>query len=1358
MPLTPVEPETDNNKLSDLQTPNTNHSACDNRHEGDTQNTQNAASNHIKDTQLHPKLNNNNNNNNDQRTEAASATTVDYPLSNAHKNTNYSKTHNHNNNNNRTNGLKNRILQRPPPLILDKVSNFSLKDQLQHQQGFQLTQQTENLKEVSNNQPSRIPDDIDQCRINNNSSTNYPNNNNNNQETSAKQKFWASLSETRNANALARQSKMPNPTTTTTTNKSELGSKINLGPDLIVTHRDSSNILTNHGVEAKIRNFEPPYRSTERVDKINDNMPNINRNPLNGVNDANNLAKCPDVSNGSEHDDSSAHGGGPSETGGGNLIGVDNSTPPASSNPMTDIDYSDAATPRSRSNNPFLMMDDADAEPHAHNNFHRRPASFMAATGASSLVNRTEAFRDAGKTNSQMPSDQFSRLQITDDDHDKLSHNVHIDHVNNVTSVISTSQSQPGLGSSSMFHRDRNDCGQFSQPTMPQDIHLQGINYRPDNPTSVKLAYDNIYASNNNYIHHGPTISSDSENTICKPPPSATLPLPHWTEAIYELNNAILDSGSVAGGSENGQLIYMVNSGDIILELDHIKVSGFTLVEFNELVESKPTHLLSAVQTKHSHSLTTDLQQYLGCVFPKDSADKILQDVIRENIYRRTIPCTTRPPKEGEVDKVDYHFLTKEQFTELNRRGLLLESGIYGGHSYGTMRPSTDISILSQTDHNSQHPMIDSTHPPPIMSKTNSNISGPKVNPAHSTSLEVNPFYENHESLRTHLASNGLGQQHAGPMMTQPDSHTNQPVTELVDQLPPGWEKVFDPTHGIFYVDHNSQRTQYERPYEIELTKGYMGFGFTLIEADNGLVLVRSIIPGGPAHIEGSIRPGDILVSAVGIPVYGLEHTDIAKLFSTFVVGDRVKLIFARGSYVVDANLVPDEYLFSNGTNGDMAYPTNSPHNSEYHHMPLYSNTNMIKTEPIVPPKPVIHLMPTHQPTYQNNFYANNEEIALQRMQYANSLDNNISAPIIANQSNFHDPNGNKVAYHDNQQVQIIYSDDGFEYHQIDLDRDSTDSNWGIRLIGGAEVNRAISIGSVVFGGAAAKNGRLKSGDEIISINGIDVVGATHQYVVEVISKCANRASLVVRRKKFAEACDVVLTRNMDEGFGFVIISSGNCALIGRIIEGSPADRCQQLHVKDRIIAVNGRDITPSMQHPEIVNMIKESGSTLLLRIVPADCYTVELIKNSPNDNFGFRMRGGSEFDGMPLYILKVASNGLARDLLNVGDQIIEINGIPTVGMTHQQAASIIKHSDPIVKLKLRRNYVTPPSLLVDSPRALQKYTQVTAEMKPVNVGTSQTMHEESSASSEFGSISQPPFPAPLVNEPHVQNMPLYAT
>ena len=79
---------------------------------------------------------------------------------------------------------------------------------------------------------------------------------------------------------------------------------------------------------------------------------------------------------------------------------------------------------------------------------------------------------------------------------------------------------------------------------------------------------------------------------------------------------------------------------------------------------------------------------------------------------------------------------------------------------------------------------------------------------------------------------------------------------------------------------------------------------------------------------------------------------------------------------------------------------------------------------------------------------------------------------------------------------------------------------------------------------------------------------------------------------------DVTVSRRENEGFGFVIISSASRAgsTIGRIIAGSPAERCGRLHVGDRILAVNHVDIA-GMHHGDIVNLIKDSGYSVVMTV-----------------------------------------------------------------------------------------------------------------------------------------------------------------
>ena len=49
-----------------------------------------------------------------------------------------------------------------------------------------------------------------------------------------------------------------------------------------------------------------------------------------------------------------------------------------------------------------------------------------------------------------------------------------------------------------------------------------------------------------------------------------------------------------------------------------------------------------------------------------------------------SVSCTTREPRDGEVDGVDYHFLSKEEFIERRKSGYFAEWAEVHGNFYGT--------------------------------------------------------------------------------------------------------------------------------------------------------------------------------------------------------------------------------------------------------------------------------------------------------------------------------------------------------------------------------------------------------------------------------------------------------------------------------------------------------------------------------------------------------------------------------------------------------------------------------------------------------------------------------------------------
>lgn len=63
-----------------------------------------------------------------------------------------------------------------------------------------------------------------------------------------------------------------------------------------------------------------------------------------------------------------------------------------------------------------------------------------------------------------------------------------------------------------------------------------------------------------------------------------------------------------------------------------------------------------------------------------------------------SISCTTRPPRAGEKDGVDYFFLTENDFCEKNERGDFLEFAEVHGYWYGTPKQSVLETLRSGSD------------------------------------------------------------------------------------------------------------------------------------------------------------------------------------------------------------------------------------------------------------------------------------------------------------------------------------------------------------------------------------------------------------------------------------------------------------------------------------------------------------------------------------------------------------------------------------------------------------------------------------------------------------------------------------
>uniref|UniRef100_A0A3B4E3U0 Membrane-associated guanylate kinase, WW and PDZ domain-containing protein 2-like n=1 Tax=Pygocentrus nattereri TaxID=42514 RepID=A0A3B4E3U0_PYGNA len=368
----------------------------------------------------------------------------------------------------------------------------------------------------------------------------------------------------------------------------------------------------------------------------------------------------------------------------------------------------------------------------------------------------------------------------------------------------------------------------------------------------------------------------------------------------------------------------------------------------------------------------------------------------------------------------------------------------------------------------------------------------------------------------------------------------------------------------------------------LTMTKGSEGFGFTIADSPTGQRVKQVLEPQGcPGLCEG-----DLIVEINQQGLQGLNHSQVVQILKDCAVGTDATLVVQRGtgtgmSFSWDPQGSPQASLSAPGLSHSAPHPG----------QPLHC-TSASDTEGIHLSKPDPY-----------DLYEKSRAI------YESRPD------VVLNSG----------------------ASSGLEYQEVEVHLLREKTGFGFRILGGDEAVQAIVIGAIIENSPAERDGRLRPGDELVSVDRMPVAGRPHRYVIDLMHAAARngQVTLTVRRRVLPQpengavsnqsssprghavcpvnlppTTDVVIHRKETEGFGFVIISSLNRPentatisvphKIGRIIEGSPADRCGKLKVGDRIMAVNSQSII-NMPHADIVKLIKDAGLTVTLHIIPEE-------------------------------------------------------------------------------------------------------------------------------------------------------------
>uniref|UniRef100_A0A672V8J3 Glutamate receptor interacting protein 1 n=1 Tax=Strigops habroptila TaxID=2489341 RepID=A0A672V8J3_STRHB len=373
----------------------------------------------------------------------------------------------------------------------------------------------------------------------------------------------------------------------------------------------------------------------------------------------------------------------------------------------------------------------------------------------------------------------------------------------------------------------------------------------------------------------------------------------------------------------------------------------------------------------------------------------------------------------------------------------------------------------------------------------------------------------------------------------------------------------------------------------------------------------------------------------------------------------------------------------------------------------------------------------------------------------------------------------------------------GLIFRSVEVTLHKEGNTFGFVIRGGAHddrnKSRPVVITCVRPGGPADREGTIKPGDRLLSVDGIRLLGTTHAEAMSILKQCGQEATLLVEydvsvMDSVATASGPLLVevaKTPGAALGVALTTSMCCnkqvIVIDKIKSASIADRCGALHVGDHILSIDGTsmeyctlaeatqflanaadnvklEILPhhqtrlALKGPEHAALVSSSFSptsmsayslsSLNMGTLPRSLYstsprgtmmrrrmkkkdfksslslasstvglagqvvhteTTEVVLTAdPMVGFGIQLQGSvfaTETLSSPPLISYIESDSPAErcGVLQIGDRIVAINGIPTEDSTFDEANQLLRDSSITNKVTLEIEFDVAESVIPSS-------------------------------------------------------------
>ncbi|XP_049486782.1 tyrosine-protein phosphatase non-receptor type 13 isoform X5 [Panthera uncia] len=512
------------------------------------------------------------------------------------------------------------------------------------------------------------------------------------------------------------------------------------------------------------------------------------------------------------------------------------------------------------------------------------------------------------------------------------------------------------------------------------------------------------------------------------------------------------------------------------------------------------------------------------------------------------------------------------------------------------------------------------------------------------------------------------------------------------------------------------------------------GLGFQIIggekmgRLDLG-VFISSITPGGPADLDGCLKPGDRLISVNSVSLEGVSHHAAIEILQN--APEDVTLVISQPKEKIPK--VPSTPVhIANGMKNYLKKPSymqdSTVDSSEDHHWPHGTPRHISesscgqsgglregslssqdsRTESASLSQSQVNgffASPAGDRTWQESQHGSPSPSVIsktteKKRASADSNGNKTKNPGISDATDYSDRGDSdmdEATYSSTQDHQTPKKESSSSMNTsnkmnfktfpssppkpgdvFEVELAKNDNSLGISVTGGVNTSvrhGGIYVKAVIPKGAAESDGRIHKGDRVLAVNGISLEGATHKQAVETLRNTGQVVHLLLEKGQSPASKEHVPI-------------TPQCTFPDPDAQGQAPEKMKKMtHVKD-------------------YSFVTEENT-----------FEVKLFKNSSGLGFSFSREDSLIPEQMNASIVRVkklfpGQPAAESGKIEVGDVILKVNGASLKGLSQQEVISALRGTSPEVSLLLCR---PSPGVLPEIDPALLTPLHSPAQVLPNN-------------------------------------------